>query len=96
MKTPRIQIPRTLAALRKLEPLLGNDPTQPGTQACRAVTFGPFHRYSVAPVNCRDYNGFPPSRLSWFVYDAEVIDELGYPAVIRQAATLDEALAGLE
>lgn len=65
-------------------------PTIAGSLAARKEFFGPFSRYAVAPVNDR-WGG-----VSWFVWDAEVADDFtGGPAVIRQAGTKEEAVAGL-
>lgn len=67
-----------------------NNPNQAGSLAAPKQTFGPFGRYAVAPVHTRfDY-------LEWFVWDAEVIDDVtGKPVVICQEKTQEEAIAGL-
>ena len=68
-----------------------NDPSRAGSLAARKRLFGAFCRYAVAPVHTRF------DAVEWFVWDAEVTDpETGLAAVIRQAATLEEAVRGLE
>lgn len=69
---------------------LQNDPTRKGQLAARKETFGPFHRYAVAPVHTRF------DELQWFVWDAEVPDEEGRPSVIRQEFSREAAVEGLE
>jgi hypothetical protein len=55
-------------------------------------TFGPFSRYML--VRHESHRG--PEFSMWFVLDAERVDEVtGGPAVIRQEATIDAAVAGL-
>ena len=54
--------------------------------------FGPFSRYQL--IHHRSERDGVPS--CWMVEDAETVDELcGLPAVIRQAETPEEAVAGL-
>lgn len=68
-----------------------NDPTKRGQLAARKRLFGDLSRYAVAPVHTRF------DAVQWFVWDADNawMDETGKPGVIRQAATLEEALKGL-
>lgn len=69
---------------------LRNDPTLAGQLAGRKRLFGDYHRYAVFPVHTRF------DAVEWFVADAFVTDEVtGLPAVIRQAATEEAAVAGL-
>jgi hypothetical protein len=69
-----------------------NNPAKRGQLAARKRLFGPYSRYAVAPIHTRF------DAVEWFVWDAEHkwIDASGRPGVIRQAATLDEALRGLD
>jgi hypothetical protein len=53
-------------------------------------TFGRFARYQL--VKCRTRFG----DIVYFVNDAERPDEYGLPTTIRQAATAEEAVAGLD
>ena len=69
--------------------LPANDPALKGNLAARKQLFGDFKRYAVAPLHTRF------DAITWFVWDADVADENGDPAVIRQADTLEEAIAGL-
>lgn len=64
----------------------------PGTLICRKTLFGANHRYAVAPVWTR-FN-----TVQWFVWDAYTRDDFndGKAAVIRQADSFAEALAGFE
>ena len=69
---------------------LRNDPTNAGQLAGRKRLFGDYHRYAVYPVHTRF------DAVEWFVADADVTDEVtGQPAVIRQEATEEAAVAGL-
>ena len=68
-----------------------NEPTMAGRLAGRKRFFGDYSRYAVFPVHTRF------EAVEWFVADAEVTDEVtGLPAVIRQAASEAEAVAGLD
>ena len=60
-----------------------------GSIVGRKEFFGEFSRYAAFQVATR----FGDTQ--WFVTDAERLDDLGLPAVIRQAASRAEALAGL-
>lgn len=72
----------------KIQP---NDPARAGQLASRRFTFGPFSRFAVAAVHTRF------DAVSFFVFDAELVDELtGGPAVIRQADSLELAKVGLD
>ena len=65
-----------------------NDPARKGQLAAPKRLFGEYSRYAVAPVFTRF------DRVQWFVWDAHT-DDQGFPAVIRQEDTEDEALRGL-
>ncbi len=66
-----------------------NDPSKKGQIASRKQLFGRL-RYAVAPVHTRF------DAVEWFVWDAEhELSDLNHAEVIRQVATLEEALAGL-
>lgn len=66
-----------------------NRPASAGQEAAGPFFFGGF-RFKLFAVHTRG------ERVSWFVSDAEERDELtGLPAVIRQAATVAEAVTGL-
>jgi hypothetical protein len=69
-----------------------NNPAKRGQLAARKRFFGDCSRYAVAPVHTRF------DAVEWFVWDCEHewIDASGRPGVIRQAATLEEALRGLD
>ncbi len=77
---------------------IANDPARKGELAADKKLFGPRnnpYRYAVAPVHSRF------DSVSWFVWDAESPGDdydpvMGWsPAIIRIAATYDEAVAGL-
>lgn len=71
--------------------LHANDPALKGQPAARKQFFGPRGRYAVAPVHTRF------DALEWFVWDAEhELSSMTRAEVIRQAATLEEALKGLD
>ncbi len=72
----------------------------PGTLASRKVTFGPLSRYAVFAVHTRDLDADLAERrvdgVEWLVTDADVPNAWSEgPAVIRQAETFAEAVAGL-
>ena len=69
-----------------------NKPNLKGQLAARKVLFGDCSRYAVAPVHTRF------DAVEWFVWDAEHPRRNGdgRAHVIRQAATLEEALYGLD
>lgn len=68
-----------------------NNPALKGQPAARKQLFGPHGRYAVAPVHTRF------EALEWFVWDAEhKLSTMSRAEVIRQAATLEEALVGLD
>jgi len=70
---------------------LRNDPTRKGQLAAPKRLFGEYHRYAVAPVHTRF------GAVEWIVWDAHTWDAHGVnPAVIRQASTEAEAVAGLD
>ena len=66
---------------------LVNDPDKKGTLAAPKIRFGEFGHYAIAPVRTR-FCG-----LQWFVWNTH-IDDRGLPAVIRQEASVVDALAG--
>lgn len=66
-----------------------NNPSMRGMLADRKRLFGGYSRYAVAPVHTRF------DAVQWFVWDAEAVDGNGMPSVIRQEATLQDALRGL-
>jgi hypothetical protein len=75
----------------KVEP---NDPTRAGQDASKRQYFGEFGRYAVFAVHTRF------DAVCWFVTDAESIADAQvrageFPAVIRQEATREAAMAGL-
>jgi hypothetical protein len=54
------------------------------------LIFGPFSRYKIVAIHTRF------DRVSWFVYDADLTDDLtGGPSVIRQEDTFEKAVNGL-
>jgi hypothetical protein len=65
-----------------------NDQSRAGQLAAPKRLFGDFQRYAVAPVFTRF------DAVEWFVWDAEW-HQYGEPAVVRQSATLAEAIRGL-
>lgn len=67
-----------------------NDPGRAGQLASRRFLFST-SRYAVAAVHTRF------QAVQFFVWDADRLDEFtGNPSVIRQADTLEQALAGLQ
>jgi hypothetical protein len=68
--------------------LPANNPSLKGQLAARKQFFDGY-RYAVAPIHTRF------DELVWFVWDANVLDETGRAEVVRQEATLEEALRGL-
>lgn len=71
--------------------LPANNPSLKGQPAARKQFFGPRDRYAVAPVHTRF------DALEWFVWDAEhSLSDTSHAEVIRQAASLEEALKGLD
>lgn len=68
-----------------------NDPSRKGELAARKQLFGDCSRYAIAPVHTRF------GAVQWFVWDAELTcRKTGLPEVIRQTATLEEALQGID
>ena len=68
-----------------------NFPQCSGSLAAPKQFFGDHSRFAVAPVHTRF------DAVEWFVWDAEhPLSTLQRAEVIRQAATLDEAIAGLD
>lgn len=68
---------------------VANNPAKKGQLASRKLIFGDCSRYAVAAIHTRF------EAVEWFVWDAEQLDAHGFPEVIRQEPTLDEALKGL-
>ena len=66
-----------------------NRPERKGELADCKRLFGDYSRYAVAPV----YTRF--DAVEWFVWDAEKIMTGNYHEPIRQASTLEEAIANL-
>ena len=68
-----------------------NNPSRAGERASCKVIFGEFCRYACFAIHTRF------DSLEWVVADAETTDEVtGYPAIIRQASTFEEAIEGLD
>jgi hypothetical protein len=72
-----------------------NDPKRAGQDASKRHYFGEFNRYSVFAVHTRF------DVVQWFVTDAESVTDAQVragelPAVIRQEATREAAMAGLQ
>lgn len=67
-----------------------NNPALRGSLAAAKQRFGDNGRYAVAPVHTRF------DAVEWFVWDAEhPLSDIRRAEVIRQSATLEEALRGL-
>lgn len=67
-----------------------NHPNLAGQQAGPKHYFGEHRRFAVYPVHTRF------DAVSWFVADAERIDEAtGFASIIRQEATKEAAMDGL-
>ncbi len=69
--------------------VLENKPALRGTLAAKKQFFGAWSRYAVAPIHTRF------DAVEWFVWDAEQTDDKGLAEVVRQSATLDDAIDGL-
>jgi hypothetical protein len=68
-----------------------NNPAFAGRLASDKVLFGECSRYALFAVHTRG------NSVQWFVADAESVDELtGLPRIVRQAATPEQAIAGLQ
>lgn len=68
-----------------------NNPSKAGQLATEKEFFGDYKRFAVAAVHTRFTN------VSWFVWDAEQIDEVtGFALVVRQEESKDSAISGLE
>jgi hypothetical protein len=79
-----------LRRIRRRLMALQNDPARKGQLAAPKRLFGEFSRYAVAPVHTRF------GAVEWFVWDAMSWEPDGTnPAVIRQASSEAEAVAGL-
>lgn len=68
---------------------ISNDPSKKGQLAARKQFFGGYRRFAVAPVHTRF------DAVEWFVWDAALAADGELAPVIRQAATLAEAVDGL-
>ncbi len=69
---------------------VANKPSAHGQLAAKRQFLGDDFRYAVAPVHTRF------DAVEWFVWDAEhPLSDLHHAEVIRQAATLEEAIKGL-
>ena len=68
--------------------------TQKSKQLEHGSVFGPFSRYQL--IRHESHRG--PEFSMWFVQDAEKVDPQfpQFPAVIRQAFTIADAVKGLE
>ncbi len=66
-----------------------NRPQFAGQTASSFVLFGEYDRYKVQAIHTRG------DAIEWHVTDAETLDDLGLPAIIRQAPTFEQAVAGL-
>lgn len=67
-----------------------NNPSLKGSLAAPKQRFGEAGRYAAAPIHTRF------DEVEWFVWDAEhPASNMSRAEVIRQAATLEEALRGL-
>lgn len=68
-----------------------NNSSKKGELAARKQFFGPSSRFAVAPVHTRF------DAVEWFVWDAEhELSNNSRAEVIRQTATLEQALDGLD
>lgn len=77
-----------------------NDSSRPGQYAGAALSFGPIltkgenrgrqRRYRVAPIHTRF------GSIEWMVWDTTAENPAGFYPLIRQAATRDEAVGGLD
>jgi hypothetical protein len=67
-----------------------NNPARKGEFAAQPQLFGAASRYKVAPIHTRF------EAVEWFVWDAERPGADGKPEVVRQCATLIEAIHGLD
>ena len=66
-----------------------NDTQRAGQRASRSRVSGEFSRFATFAVHTRF------EAVQWFTTDAETLDALGMPSVIRQAASFGEAVATL-
>jgi hypothetical protein len=67
-----------------------NNPAFAGRLASDKVLFGEFSRYALFAVHTLG------DAVQWFVADAEDQDDRGLPRIVRQAASPEEAVAGLQ
>jgi hypothetical protein len=67
-----------------------NDARFAGRLASEKVLFGECSRYALYAVHTRGDD------VQWFVADAESVDDMGLPRIIRQANTPEQAVAGLQ
>jgi hypothetical protein len=80
---------KQLAELAELK--IVNDPDRAGQLASEKVLFCG-SRYAIAAVHSR----FAEDGVTWFVWDAEQLDENDDPTVIRQAGSVGTAIQGLD
>jgi hypothetical protein len=68
-----------------------NDPARAGKTASRRMYFGDLSRFAVYAIHTRH------EAVTWIVTDADTPDPLfpDFAAIIRQAASFQEAIAGL-
>ena len=69
---------------------VNNNPALKGQLAAKPERLGAFWRYQIAPVHTRF------DAVEWFVWDADLTDDQGFATVIRQEASRDAALDGLD
>lgn len=70
--------------------MIVNNPKNAGSEIFgTSEIFGADSRYRVYAINTRF------DAVAWFVADAEKIDDLGSPAIIRQESTKERAMLGL-
>ena len=67
-----------------------NAPQFAGRQASAKVFFGEFSRFALFAVHTRFES------VQWFVADGESLDKAGLARIVRQAATPEQAVAGLQ
>lgn len=76
--------------------MLKNDPTRPGTLACKKWFFGPDNQFAIAMMNTSLVKGYK-SNARWLVWNMKAPDELtGMPfSVVAKGSTFGEALDNL-
>ena len=85
----------SLPSLSSLQSFFNNLPEAninlKGELAAKKYLFGDFSQYAIAPVHCRSF-GDKDAEIIWFVWDADKLDELDMPSVIRQEKSLKKAI----